>query len=154
MWDPTFRMRITGVRRSIRYDRPEITGEVLVGELAEWQATELHDGTRIVPVPGTLPERDSLTGELRVVLFGLDMSDAHPGQELWAAMRWPQFSTVRFVNDDHREDGAPRGTEGTILDVGGTAYNIEVTDLDGTSPFVDWVRDGDLELVRPIERPD
>jgi hypothetical protein len=42
--------------------------------------------------------------------------------------RWPNYSKVRFRSDQHRANGAPEGSAGSIVEVYDDAYEVEVTD--------------------------
>ena len=62
--------------------------------------------------------------------------------------RWPLFSTIRFLTSRHTASGAAAGTLGTIIEVYGTGYEVEVCDDEGWTLFLGSVADEDIELVR------
>jgi hypothetical protein len=58
----------------------------------------------------------------------------------------PQFSSVRLLNDDHAEDGVPRGAVGVVLDVYEDGdYEVEFSREDGTTIAWFAVRANEVE---------
>jgi uncharacterized protein DUF4926 len=61
----------------------------------------------------------------------------------------PQYSEVRFTTDRFHDDGAPRGSVGTIVEVYRDGYEVEVSNADGRTVFLGAVPDADVEAVQP-----
>jgi hypothetical protein len=61
----------------------------------------------------------------------------------------PQYSAVRFTTDRFHDDGAPRGSVGTIVEVYRDGYEVEVSDAEGRTVFLGAVLDADVEAVQP-----
>ncbi len=150
VWDPSFEMRVTKVWNLPVRGHPEVAGSILGGEVVSGQPVELVDELGVVPVPDISVEFHKVTGEMTIVLWGLDPGEVRPGQLLRAARRWPEHSMVRFATDAHASSGAARGSLGTIVSVHGTYYAVEGV-ATGQGVFLGSVADADLELVDPVD---
>ena len=139
-------MDITQVFRIEGRGGPIVVGPVLSGRITSRDPTELvnPDGT-VVPVPTMYVEMHSRPGELAAVLVGVDPEAVKPGQRLRWRDRWPNYSPVIFVTDAYRDDGAPIGSRGTIIEVYGDGYEVEVCDSTGRTLFLGAVADRDIE---------
>jgi hypothetical protein len=66
-----------------------------------------------------------------------------------ALNRLPQYSRVRIATDRFREDGAPLGTMGWIIEIHedqrGPAYEVEVMDTEGHTTALVVLRADELE---------
>lgn len=125
---------------------PVVSGPIRHGHIESRQPTELVDEHGVVPVPQaqTLVEFHRRTGELSVVLVGVDSDAVREGQTLRSRKRWPCYSTVSVTQAGY---GVEPGSIGTIVEVYGTAYEVEVSDSSGRTVFLGSVDDDGLELV-------
>ncbi|HEX3425600.1 MAG TPA: hypothetical protein VHT30_05675 [Acidimicrobiales bacterium] len=133
---------------------PIVTGPLRRGALRSREATELVDrsGT-VIPVPQTFVEIHSRPGELAVVLAGVDPKQVQAGQLLRKRDRWPCYSQVHFLTDEYLSQGAPKDAMGWIVEVYGNAYEVEVSDSDGSTLFLGAVTDEHLELLTDDTAP-
>lgn len=92
-------------------------------------------------------EAHSSPGDLAVVLVGVLPSQVRSGQRLRKRERWPNYSRVRFVTGRYAAEGAPIGVTGYIIEVYGSAYEVEVSDSAGRTLFLGAVEDSDIEIV-------
>ncbi len=144
MSDERFEMVVAEVWNVPEHDSPVVAGPVRRGRPEPGQHTELVDGEFVLPVPHTQVQVHPRTGEISFALRGLDRDAVRAGLTLRARTRWTCYSTVRFKTGRH---GVPAGTLGTIVDVYGTAYEVEVADASGRTEFLAAVEDDELELV-------
>lgn len=143
VWE-NFEMEVAEVWDLPVREWPDVTGPVRTGRLESRQPTELVDEKGVVPVPSVVVEYHSRTGQLSVVLVEVDKESVRPGQILRSRTRWPCYSTVRLTST---HQGIEMGATGTIVEVYGTAYEVEIDDEAGRVIFLGAIEDDDLELV-------
>ena len=61
--------------------------------------------------------------------------------------RLPAYSRVRIASDRYASEGAPRGAVGYVVELYDNGYEVEVSDVNGTTLFLGSIAEGEVELA-------